>query len=175
MVRLATHADRPLQVRKNASFVLPDFYLEQGFDILLSLNGDPRLPAGRISLGLPKFARAMNESEQKSGVIAHKLISFDNYRGSLNLLGVQFHKAAQKTSRTIVLNKGKESKLNLVCPYYYDVILETQTDLSLNQIAPNGFPKKFQGEKNTSEISCALDDFTRLGLLDLEMNYTATR
>ena len=80
-----------------------------------------------------------------------------------------------KNQTSIDINKGKESKLNLVCPYYYDVILETQTDLSLNQIAPNGFPKKFQGEKNTSEISCALDDFTRLGLLDLEMNYTATR
>ena len=90
-------------------------------------------------------------------------------------MGAQFHKANRKTSRSVILNRGKESRFNLVCPYYYDVILETPPELILNQIAPNGFPKNFSGGKDPAGIPAALDDFTRLGTLDLEMNYPALR
>ena len=175
MVRLATHADHPLQVRKNASFVLPDFYLEQGYDILLSLSGGRDYPAGRVTVGLPKFARAMNQAEKKSGDIAHKLISFEDYKGSLNLLAAQFHKAHAKTSRSIVLNQGNESVLNLVCPFYYDVRLVLPPGLICNQIAPNGFPKDFPGNDNPADLTAALDDCTRIGMLDLRMNYPECR
>lgn len=175
MVRLATHADHPLQVRKNASFVLPDFYLEQGYDILLSLSGGREYPAGRVTVGLPKFARAMNQAEKKSGDIAHKLISFENYKGALNLLAPQFHKAHAKTSGSIVLNQGNESVLNLVCPYYYDVRLRLPPGLVCNQIAPNGFPKNFPGNEDAAGVAAALDDCTRIGMLDLLMNYPADR
>lgn len=169
MVRLATHMDHPLLVRKNASFVLPDFYMEQGYHILISLSGGTEYPPGRVTLGLPKFAREMTKEEQQRNDLQCDLIRFDNYHGTLNLLGAQFYKT--KAKKTGIMAHGGKPELNIVSSSYYDNELVVGDSVKLKQAAPNGFPKNFAGQTDATVFGDAFDDCTRLGQLDLKYNY----
>ena len=172
MARLATHSALPLQMRRNASFVLPDFYMEQGYDKLLSLSGSSELPPGRVTVGLVKFERSFTKEEEARGDKVHHLAKIDGYRGALNVLGVLFYPCCPEQTTSAFDVTGGGCAVNFLCPSYYNIALAMPEGVRFQQFAAFGSPgAKSAAHDDASVFADSFDDCTRLGRYDLWLNF----
>lgn len=172
MARLATWSASPLQVRRNGSFVLPDFYMEQGYDKLLSLSGSPDLPPGRVTVGLKKLERSFTKEEEKRGDKISHLAKIDGYRGTLNVLGVLFYPCVSETTTAAFDATGDGCAVNFLCPSYYNIALAMPGNVRFQQFVVFGGPGlKTAGSADDSVFADSFDDCTRLGRYDLWLNF----
>jgi len=172
--RLATCCALPIQVRKNASLVWADCYLESGPDTLVSLSGGVDWPAGRVTVGFPKIARVRTPAEKAAGTNLVHYIVFDGYKGAFNVASAQFYPVDETRSLVWVDAKGTGSAMNLAAPVYYDVGLAADKALTVNQAgfcSTRGRNDRGYGGTDDSFLPALFDDLTRLGELDLELNF----
>lgn len=173
-VRLSTHCAAPLQVRKNGSFVWADYYLEQGYDTLASFEGGNEWPKGRVTVGFPKISRVQNDAEKAEDKDRYHYFSFKNYQGEFNVASAQFHPVGDKQHIAWADNDGVGSVINLASPVYYNFNLDVAEGLAVNQL---GYCNTLRGampcgEKDDSFLGAMFDDLTRLGEIDLELNFS---
>lgn len=172
--RLSTHCAAPLQVRKNGSFVWSDYYLEQGFDTLVSLEGGDEWPRGRVTVGFPKISRVQNDAEKAEGKDLYHYFAFKNYKGAFNVASAQFHPVFDKVNTAWADNEGTGSVFNLAAPVYYKFNLSADSSLAVNQFSAAGCvrnPPKLYGGSDDAFLADLFDDLTRLGEVDLKLNY----
>ena len=172
-VRLSTHCAAPLQVRKNGSFVWSDYYLEQGFDTLVSLAGGAAWPEGRVTVGFPKISRVQNDAEKAANTNLYHYFAFDDYKGAFNVASAQFHPVYDKVNTAWAEGRAPQASFNLAAPVYYQFNLAAADGLAVNQFGYYNVNRKSPafGGKDDAFLADAFDDLTRLGELDLKLNF----
>jgi len=171
--RLSTHCAAPLQVRKNGSFVWADYYLEQGYDTLVALAGGEEWPQGRVTIGFPKISRVQNDAEKAENKDRYHLYSFNNYKGAFNVASAQYHPVFGKPHVVWADNEGTGTTFNQAASVYYQFNLEAAEGVTVNQVGYFNTARdaKAIGGSDDSFLAGMFDDLTRLGELDLQLNF----
>ncbi len=172
-VRLATVTDPALWVKDNHSIVMSDFYSESSLQIL-RMQGDPALPAGRVTLQGAKFETAKPE---------YRATQIENYHGDLMIGPYQFYVA--NPIHHFVQTGDAPFALTLAGGLFYNSRPEFQLAAS-SKLAVVGCDSvvlnkadaidRVPGVADTSladalpRIAIGLDDLRRLGSVDQQMN-----
>ncbi|MBR4901771.1 MAG: right-handed parallel beta-helix repeat-containing protein [Victivallales bacterium] len=158
-------------VEDNNSLVMTDFYNEQCIT-LYRIMGNAALPSGRISLGSIKV-------ENRPRIV-------DGYHGQITLLYPQYYNNNLNGVATWQTQNGASVDYLEVASYYYQHSLEWPQDGSFRAcfLATGGSPAKTETVEHffhthadasvdeiRAQIQATLEDFRRVGLLDLQLNH----
>ncbi len=175
LTRLGTITTYPLIVKDNHSFVASDFYIEQA-DHGISLQGGPDDPPGRVTFSAPKF----HFSALEEGA-ANIPISLDNYRGQFFLGATQFYIEPVRGQLQAQGDRPLEMFL-MGSPFYNTgLVVEQSPGLDLFIIGCQRIPPEAgeydaadqMAEDTLSKLVPALDDWRRLGEVDMRLNHPA--
>jgi hypothetical protein len=166
--RLGTATDPALWLKDNHSIVMSDFYVESSRHYL-RMEGDEKLPAGRVTLQGAKFELA---------IATNNGVEINNYRGELALGPFLFY-VLNPLHR--VVHQGT-APLDMVL--WGSVFYESRPDFKMAPSAkvmqvgnlPVGEKSSPVPDKGVAEalplLTRAFDDLRRLGEIDMQMNYT---
>jgi hypothetical protein len=180
-VRLSTISNPGLQIKDNHSLVYSDFYNEQCL-MILRAEGDNKLPAGRIVLSGPKYENSY-KSKLKSMVV-------NNYRGDI-IIGPNLfypgrpihhmeHNGTAPLDITLWANImyqckpgptfGPNGKLHTLGNIHLTMKYINKKDVSIVSHTTPGIADT-PGDSATKRVAQALDDFRRLGEVELEFSF----
>jgi hypothetical protein len=171
LTRLGTITTYPLIVRDNQSLVASDFYIEQA-DHGISLQGGPDDPPGRVTFSGPKF----HFSALKDGA-PNIPITIDNYRGQFFLGAEQFY--VEPVASRVQHQGDRPLEMFVLGASFYNTGLEVQAGPGLQlftigcqHVGSGTYGAADQMEADTlSKLATALDDWRRLGEVDLRLNH----
>ncbi len=158
-------------VEDNNSLVMTDFYNEQSISIY-RLEGNGNLPPGRISLGSIK--------------VENPARTVDGYHGQLTLLYPQYYNNNLNGVAVWKTQNGASVDYLEVAPFYYHHSLEWPDDGSFRArfLATGGSQAKTETKEHffathadasiaeiRAQLQATLEDFRRVGLLDLQFNH----
>ena len=172
-VRLATLSDPGIWVKDNHSIAFTDFYIESGNQFVF-LEGNDTLPPGRVTLSGAKFE---NYSKAEKDII-----QFDGYKGALLIGPYQFY----PSGRGNMFTKAGNAPVDIIIwgTSFYNVGLQTTF---ADNTRLHGLANVFVGADNpqdsrrtpetmkdtpspetTALIQAAMDDFRRIGAIELK-------
>ncbi|MGC8667025.1 MAG: glycosyl hydrolase family 28-related protein [Chthonomonadales bacterium] len=156
LTRLDTLAGPTLHVHDNASLVMSDFYDEQSESHLL-LEGDARLPAGRVTIQGPKTHL----------VTQQPVIELRGYCGGIYYGQNEFY-VEPKTPRVVATGPSEATVLIAGC-FFYNSRLQADLPPSvrLGLLGNVGMDDTPPTQDILHLYSAALDDLRRLGEADL--------
>ncbi len=158
LTRLDTIAGPTLHVLDNRSVVLSDFYDEQS-DSHVLLEGEPRLPPGRVTVQGPK----MHLNTQQP------VIELRNYRGDLFYGQNEFY-IEPKKARVVGIGASEARILIAGCFFYNSrLISQLAPTVRLSLIGNIGMDDTPADPSALQLYADALDDLRRLGAADLSI------
>ena len=164
-----------LWIEDNNSLVMTDFYNEQ-CTTLYRFEGNGTLPRGRISLGSIK--------------VEDRPRSVNGFHGQITLLYPQYYKNTLNGVSVWTSQNNADVDYLEVASYYYHHSLEWPNDGSFRArfLAVGGSNAKTETTEHfmtshadapideiRNQFQATLDDFRRVGLLDLQLNYSIKR
>ncbi len=171
LTRLATLSEYSLCIEDNNSMIATDFYIEQAQPSTIILKGSPALPAGRVTLSLPKLDITRSDAGK-----VNDLLVMDNYQGELNLIATQFYPPKWPARISVT---GEGASLNLLGNFFYVKSFElAPADMKIGLLQSSGNSEfnqtalKLPGaDASAARAVNALQDLRAAGLLDWTLAY----
>lgn len=131
--RLSTLSRHSLYIEDNNSLIATDYYVEQAAPNTVYLRGNTKLPAGRVTLSMPKLDIANTASDLDKD---KNLVTIDQYRGEVNFFATQLYPPKWAVNLDI---KGDNTKLNLIsCFFYVKSLAITPKDYAFGLVSSSG-------------------------------------
>ncbi len=171
--RLSTLSQHSLYIEDNNSLIATDYYVEQAAPNTVYLRGNAQMPAGRVTLSMPKLDIANTASDLDKD---KDLVTIDQYRGEVNFFATQLYPPKWAVNLNV---KGDDTKLNMIsCFFYVKSLAISPKDYAFGLVSSSGNSAfndsalVFTNAANDSAAAVnAIKDMRTAGKIDWQISY----